>query len=238
MEKTKLALQQLEQELYVAQPETIIILTPHGESLPDALSINLNTKYVTDFTEFGDLGTRLEWKSEMRLIDGIREDFKEKHLPLVLGSSEHLDYGSAVPLSYLTAHLPHVRIIPLITSQLDAKAHYLAGKELKDEIMSSTKRIAVIASADLSHRVGENSPAGLSPKGVSYDEKILDIFTKQTPMGIMDIDEAWSQEAQACGSKVLAMFCGVLDDVRHEAKVLSYEKPFGVGYLVAQMKIG
>lgn len=238
IEKTKLAMQQLEQELYVSQPETLIVITPHGDALPDALSINLNSKYVTNFAEFGDLATRLEWKSEIMLIDHIREDFKDKQLPLVLNSAEHLDYGTAVPLSYLTAHLPNVRIVPLLTSQLDVKTHYTFGKELKDEIMRSTKRIAVIASADLSHRVGENSPAGFSPKGVAFDEKIIEIFTKQNPMGIMDLDEAWINEAQACGAKVLATFCGMMDDVRHEAKVLSYEKPFGVGYMIAQMKIG
>ena len=236
--KTKAAMEQLEQELYVAQPETIIVISPHGDSLPDALSINLNSKYVTNFEEFGDLVTKLEWKSDIMLIDRIREDFKEKHLPLVLGSSEFVDYGSAIPLHYLTQHLPNIRIVPLITSQLDMKAHYNFGKELKDEIMSSTKRIAVIGSADLSHRVGENSPEGLSPKGVAFDEKIQDVISKHNPLGILDIDEAWAAEAQACGAKVLATLCGLMDDVRSECTVLSYEKPFGVGYLVAKMKIG
>ena len=60
IEKTKTAMEQLERELFAAQPETIIVLTPHGDSLPDALSINLNTKYVTNFEEFGDLVTKLE----------------------------------------------------------------------------------------------------------------------------------------------------------------------------------
>lgn len=238
IEKTRNALQQLERELYVAQPETIIVITPHGDALPDALSINLNSKYVTNFEKFGDLVTKLEWKSEIMLIDRFREDFKEKHLPLVLGSSEYVDYGTAIPLYYLTQHLPQIRVIPLITSQLDMKTHYTFGKELKDEIMGSTKRVAVIASADLSHRVGENSPAGLSAKGVAFDEKIIDIVAKHDPVGIMDVDEPWINEAQACGAKVIATLCGLLDDIRHEAKVLSYEKPFGVGYLVAQMKIG
>ncbi len=238
IEKTKTAMEQLERELFAAQPETIIVLTPHGDSLPDALSINLNTKYVTNFEEFGDLVTKLEWKSEIMLVDRFREDFKNKHLPLVLGSSEHLDYGSAVPLYYVTQHLPQVRVVPLIVSQLDMKTHYTVGKALKDEIMGSTKRVAVIASADLSHRVAENSPEGLSAKGVAFDEKIVEIISKQHSVGIMDIDEPWIAESRACGAKVIATLCGLLDDVRHEAKILSYEKPFGVGYLVAQMKIG
>lgn len=171
------------------------------------------------------------------LIDRIREDFKDKHLPLSMASNENLDYGTAVPLFYLTQHLPKVQIIPILTAGLDTKTHYNFGRELKDEIMSSTKRVAVIASADLSHRAGENSPEGMSPRGVAFDDKVQEIVSKKSPIGIIDIDDAWADEAQACGAKVIALLCGMLDEVHFEPQVLSYEKPVGVGYMVAQMKI-
>jgi aromatic ring-opening dioxygenase LigB subunit len=239
LEKTRQALLQLEQDLYVAAPDVLLIITPHGEALPDAVSINLSPKYVSNFSEFGDATTKLEWKSEISLVDSIREDFKLKHLPLVLGSSEYLDYGSAVPLSYLTAHLPHVKVIPITTATgLDAETHYEFGKQLKDELMCAVKRVAVIASADLSHRVSETSPGGLSPKGVAFDEKVVETLKNNNPVGILDIDAAWTAEAQSCGTNVLALLAGILDDVHHEPKVLSYEKPLGVGYLVTTIKVG
>lgn len=234
---TKAAMEKLEQELYVAQPETVIVISPHGDALPDAITVNMCSKYRTNFEEFGDLTTKLEWKPNTMLIDRIREDFKEKHLPLVLDSQEKLDYGTSVPLSYLTQHLKDVKIVPIITSQLDLKTHYELGKELKDEIMSATSRVAVIASADLSHRVGENSPEGFSPKGVAFDEAVQAILKNQNPLGILDVESETLSEAQACGAPVLAMLFGVLDDVQHEIEVLSYEKPLGVGYTVASMKI-
>lgn len=237
LDKTVNALRQLEQELYLAQPETIVVISPHGDSLPDALTINFSPKYKSNFEEFGDLTTKLEWRADTMVIDRIREDIKGKNLPLVLTSSDSLDYGCSVPLSYLTAHLPKTTIVPLITSQLDTKTHYNFGRELKDEIMSSTKRIAVIASADMSHRVGDNSPEGLSPRGVAFDDKVQEIITKRNPIGIMDVDDPWAAEAGACGTKVIATLFGMLDEVHYEASVLSYEKPFGVGYLIAQMKI-
>jgi aromatic ring-opening dioxygenase LigB subunit len=234
---TKAAVEKLEQELYVAQPDTIIVISPHGDALPDAITVNMCSKYRSNFEEFGDLTTKLEWKPNTMLIDRIREDFKEKHLPLVLDSKDKLDYGTAVPLSYLTKHLPDVKVVPIITSQLDLKTHYELGKQLKDEIMSSTSRIAVIASADLSHRVGENSPAGFSAKGVAFDDAIQTMLKEKNPTGILDIDADMISEAQACGAAVLAVLFGVLDDVHHQIEVISYEKPLGVGYLVASMKI-
>jgi len=235
--KTAEAMKQLEQEVYLAQPETIIIISPHGNGLPDSLIINANPEYVTNFEEFGDLGTKMQWKSDFRLIDGIREDFKAKHLPLVLDSAEALDYGTSVPLFYLSQHLPDIRIVPLIPAQFDIKKHFDIGHDLKDEIMSSTRRIAVIASADLSHRVGENSPDGLSPRGVSFDEKIVADLTNNNYAGFLDIDENWVTEAQSCGIKALAVLAGVMSRVNQQTTVLSYEKPLGVGYLVASSKI-
>ncbi len=237
LDQTKKAMEQLEQEIYLSQPETVIVISPHGNSLPDAMVINVNPEYVTNFEEFGDLVTKIKWKADIMLVDRIREDFKIKHLPLSLDSSDFLDYGSAVPLSYLTPHLPQVKIIPLITSQLDIKTHYEFGRELKDEVMSSTRRVAIIASADLSHCVSENSPGGFSPRGVAFDDKVIADLNKRNLAGILDVDEAWATEAKACGVKALAILAGLMDEVNYASTVLSYEKPFGVGYVVASNKI-
>jgi len=233
IEKTRQAMLTLEQDLYVSQPETILVITPHGESLPDALTIDMHSSFIGNFEEFGDLVTQITWKPDTLLIDRFREDFKEKQLPLVLGSWQKLDYGSAVPLYYLTAHLPQAKIIVLNVAGFDMKTHYDLGKQLKDEIMRSTRRVAVVASADLSHRAGPEAPAGLSPKGVAFDDKIMEIIKTGNHTAILDIDEEWIAESQTCGAKVIAMVFGLMDEVRHRHDILSYEKPFGVGYMVA-----
>ncbi len=237
VEKTRLAMLTLEQDLYVAQPETILVITPHGDALPDALSINMHPSFIGDFEEFGDLVTKITWKPDTLLIDRFREDFKAKQLPLVLGSREKLDYGSAVPLFYLTAHLPQVKIVILSVAGFDMKTHFDLGKQLKDEIMHTTRRIAVVASADLSHRAGPEAPGGLTPKGAAFDDKILEIIKTDNHADILDIDEEWIAESQTCGAKVLAMMFGLMDEVRHRTDILSYERPLGVGYLVALKRL-
>ncbi len=234
--KTEAAMKRLEQELYTTHPETLIVITPHGNQLPDAMTINLSATYRTNFQEFGDLTTKLAWKPNTMLIDRIREDSKDKHLPLVLDSQEDLDYGTAVALWYLTQHLPNVKIIPVVTSGLDMKAHMEFGRELKDEILSSTERIAVIASADLSHTLSEKAPGGFSPRGAELDALVQKLVTEQNMEGFLQLDDAWINEAQACGAKVLGVLAGILGDSRHTTEVFSYESPFGVGYLVAEMK--
>lgn len=236
--QTKSAMERLEQNLYLAQPDVLIVISPHGDSLPDAMTINMNGRYESNFEEFGDLVTKKEWKPAMMLMDRFREDFKKTDFKVVMTSLEKLDYGTSVPLFYLTQHIPDLKVIPVMPStKLDLKTHYAFGKKMKEEIMTSTERIAVVASADLSHRVSEKSPEGLSPKGVAFDEKIQEILKERNPIGILDIDDAWLEEASTCSARVLAMMFGVLDGVHHEVEILSYEKPLGVGYLVASARV-
>ncbi len=237
IEKTSQSMKQLEQELLAARPDIIVIISPHGEMLVDAITINFNSKYVSRFDEFGDLVTKDEWRPATMLIDRLREDFKRLHLPLTLTSEDFLDYGSSVPLHYLTESLKEVRIVPLRpSSELGLKAHFEIGTALKSEIMDSTSRIAVIASADLSHRVGEDSPSGLSPKGVAFYDKVVELLKERNPIGILDVDDDWAKEAQACGAAPLALLFGLLDGMNVEPQIFSYEKPLGVGYLVASIK--
>ncbi|MDD5251255.1 MAG: AmmeMemoRadiSam system protein B [Patescibacteria group bacterium] len=238
VEKTRQAMQQMAASLEAAKPETIIVISPHGPALPDAVVINVNQEYASNFEEFGDLMTKMKWRADIMLADRVREDFKLKHLPLALDSADRLDYGTAVPLFYLTPNLPQTKIIPMVPAQLDMRAHFNIGRELKDEIMSATTRVAVIASADLSHCVGEQSPEGLNPRGVALDEKVISLIEANNPVGILDVDEPWATEAKACGLKGLGILAGLMDDVHFETRILSYEKPVGVGYLVAEMRIG
>ena len=57
-------------------------------------------------------------------------------------------------------------------SGLSIQDHFEFGKLLKKEIINCRKKIAVISSGDLSHRLTRNAPAGYSSKGKKFDKKI------------------------------------------------------------------
>ena len=98
MDKTKQALEQLEQDLYIAKPEVIVIISPHGSLLAEAFTINSCTDYETDLRDFGDLTTKLKFKGENALTSHIRQATKEFNLPATMVSEKYIDHGSAVPL--------------------------------------------------------------------------------------------------------------------------------------------
>jgi AmmeMemoRadiSam system protein B len=233
-EATGKAIASLSEALYVSRPETVVIISPHGQTMTDAFSINLASNYKVSFKDFGDYQTTKEFPSDFMLIDKIQRSAR-KETPLVLGSQEELDYGAGVPLTLLGEHLSKVSLVPVLTSGLDLKAHYDFGRLLKEEITSSNKRVALIASADLSHTLSQEAPAGFAKEGQELDKAVQELIANKNAAGLIGLDAGLREKAHECGIRAILILLGMLDGVQYEPKVLSYEYPFGVGYLVANL---
>ena len=236
IEATVKAMENLEKELYASKPDIILIISPHGEIIPDAFSINLNSVYNADFEEFGDFETKLEFKSSPMLSLRIKERV-ESELPLVLTSDDKIDHGVTVPLFYLTKHLKNIEIIPVNYSLLDFKKHYQFGQLLKKEIVKADKRVAVIASGDLSHCLKKGAPAAYNPKGEEFDKLIVELLKKKNFKKIMKMDAGLIDKAAECGYRSFLILLGIIEEYNLDVDIMSYEGPFGVGYLVANFKL-
>ncbi len=230
------AMKDLEKELYASKPDVIVIISPHGDIIPDAFSIILNSDYTIDFEDFGDFKTQLEFKSSPKLSLRIKERV-EDHLPLVLSSTDKLDHGVGVPLYYLTQHLKNIPIIPVYYSLLDYEKHFEFGVLLKKEIAKSQKRVAVIASGDLSHCLTKDAPAGYSPEGEEFDNKLIELLQEKDYKNILKMDNNFVEKAAECGLRSIIILLGIIDHYKHDIEIMSYEWPFGVGYLVANFKL-
>ena len=236
IKNTVTALKELEKELYASKPDVILIISPHGEIIPDAFCLNLNSNYQANFEDFGDFTTKMEFKSSPMLTLHLKERV-EDFLPLVLSSEDKLDHGCAVPLFYLTKHLKNIEVIPIFYSLLDYDKHFQFGQLLKKEIVKSEKRVAVIASGDLSHVLTKDAPAGYSPKGEEFDTKFISLLKRKDVRGILKMDHHLIDEAAECGLRSFLILLGIIEEYQYEVNVLSYEGPFGVGYLVANFKL-
>jgi AmmeMemoRadiSam system protein B len=229
---TVLALQQLEQELYAAKPDSLVIISPHGIVLLDAFLINLCDKYESDFSQFGDFTTHLEFRPNLPLVEHLRMSIKDK-INLTVASEPKLDHGAIVPLYYLSQHLPHLSIVPISYCLLDYQTHIKFGEILKDQIFNTNERIALIASGDLSHRLTKDAPAGYSPQGKEFDTKLIELLKNRDLDGVLNLDPQLIEEAGECGLRSILVLLGVIKNINYHVDVLSYEGPFGIGYLVA-----
>jgi AmmeMemoRadiSam system protein B len=238
IQRTKLAIEKLEEDLYLSRPEIIIIISPHGHQFNDAFSLNLSQKFESDLRQFGDLATKLVFYGETQLPYNIRSDaYKHGQHKIVIVNDPLLDHGTVVPLYYLTKHLPDIKILPISLSGLDNKNHLEFGYLIKDQIMKSNKRVAVIASGDLSHCLSSEAPAGFHKNGAIFDSKIQEFFISHNTSGLLTLESEIINEAAECGYRSFLILMGILRDVNYRYESYSYEGPFGVGYLTANFII-
>jgi aromatic ring-opening dioxygenase LigB subunit len=55
--------------------------------------------------------------------------------------------------------------------------------------------------------------------------------------GILKMDTRLIEKEAECGLRSFLILLGIIEEYKYEVEVLSYEGPFGVGYLVANFKL-
>lgn len=228
---------EVEQALYLAKPETIVVISPHAPSYPDAFSANMSPKYVGTLKAFGDHQTTVEAKGDFLLLDRLQRELRAEGTPFTLTSSEELDYGFTVPLLLLTSHLSDWRLVPLAPSLLDAQAHVDFGRKLKGVLHRESTRVAVIASADLSHKLNAASPGGASMEGPAFDATLRSKLSLVDIQGLLSLDAQAVEAAGQCGYRPAMTLLGMLEGLNVKATERCYEAPFGVGYLTMTFEV-
>ncbi|NCN07382.1 AmmeMemoRadiSam system protein B [Candidatus Falkowbacteria bacterium] len=234
--KTKEALASLERDLYAAKPDILIIISPHGHTNADHFTINLSDNFEINFEDFGDFSTKIPVKGDILLMTNDKERISSKS-PINIISETKLDHGIGIPFYCLGQNIQNIKIIPIYFSLLDNQSHLDFGKILKEVIFSTDKRIAVIASADLSHCLTENAPAKFNPAGKEFDEGLIKLLQAGDSQGIVNMDTKTIGNAAECGLRSILILLGILNNINYETKILSYEAPFGVGYLTANLEL-
>lgn len=229
--QTTEAMAELARELYATHPDTIVLISSQPTMYDDSFSLNLSDPYAFDLKAFGDLGFEKKMRPDIMLVDRLQRSLRSQGQQLTLTSDVALDYATAIPLQLLTEQLD-VQLLPLAYCGRSAKDHFQFGQALKDALFDSNKRIAVIASGDMSHALTSDAPAGFHKDGPEFDAKIQELVAQKNTAGLLQLDESLVTNASERSYKPLTMLFGLLERISVNPHVLSYEAPFGVGYLV------
>ncbi len=231
LNNTVLAYKKLQKKIIDKKIDSLLIISPHGNIQQDSFSLNLSPQFICEFKEFGDFSTSIEFDGDIGLTHRIREKMETK-TPLQLISEKNLDHGASVPLYMLARELMNIKIMPLNYSTLGPEAHYNFGRLLKHELVYHKERIGVIASGDLSHRLSKQAPGGYNPKAKKFDSKIINYLKKGKTEQILKLKPGLVFAAAECGYRSILILLGILEKIKNQPQLLSYEFPFGVGYLV------
>ncbi len=236
--KTQRALAAVSHELYGLQPDVLVILHPHGQHLEEAFGVNIADRFTIGFTEFGDLVTTTTRPGAVTLGQLIRERAEDSGFPVTLIHDPSLGYATGVPLVLVADHLPAVGLLPIRPTTLDPQTHVHAGRLLGEEFDAARQRIAVIASAELSHHLTPAAPGGQRPEGKTFDATVLRSLQKKFwAEHLLRIDDVIVEQADACGYRPLLMLAGLVARKNIAIRKLAYEHPFGIGLLTANLTL-
>lgn len=237
LQKTVDAYDKLAHELQGNDIETIVIISPHGLIQNDNFTINIGPELQIDLSSFGFLGTGRKFFSDLEFIDELKNTAGQE---IQLISDPKVDYGASIPLYLLTAAMPDVKVVVInYAGELDLAEHLKLGQRLNQVITKSAKRIALIASGDLSHKLKKNSPTGYSPKGAKFDSKLIEFLNEPltATKNILNLDTKLIKDASECGLKSITTLLGTLENYHYEPEVMSYQTDLGIGYLMMNFKL-
>jgi aromatic ring-opening dioxygenase LigB subunit len=230
LEKTAASFAKLSASFKAANPDTIIVISPHLAALPETFTVNHAPRYMTHFLEFGDFSPAREFGTDSLLIERIRRECRKERVGIITVSDQHLDYGSGVPLSVIVPPAAKPSVIVVSPIMDGSKPQFAFGQIIKEAFMGTNRRVAVICSGDLSHRLSSDTPNGFSPKGKEFDELMLANLASGSASPILQMNPELVEEAHACGYGPICILFGILDRINCNPELLSYEAPFGVGY--------
>lgn len=240
--QTVQAMKKLAHLFSIAEIDTLIIISPHMLIYPDCFNIGGMKKLFGSFASFGAPDVILEYANNLELAREIDQKSQDENIKTLLydngGEFFELDHGLMVPMYFLDQKQDSpLKIIPLAYSNLDRASHFTFGQILGEIIKTHPGRIGILASGDLSHRLIQSAPSGFSKAGHEFDQKIVKDIKENNPQNILYYDEDMLSEAGECGYRSILILLGALDKTNVRPEILSYEGPFGVGYLVANYRL-
>lgn len=231
--RTRDTIKEVEGELYVMQPDTLFVLSPHAPIADGAFSLNLAQEFICTYQDFGDDSTSLRLGCDIELISKLREYADRdagKNIAVNIINQPELDYGSAVALYHLSQHLPAVKVVPISLSNLSIEQHYRFGQALRYVAMQSNKRVAFITTAELGHTV--------VPAGATFAQAVLQAIKSHDLSELQNFNLELAESAQSVNEfKCFVVLSGVLSDLEVQAKINSNETYNGRGLLVSQFNL-
>ena len=224
--------------------DTVIVITPHGFASRNNLTLVNDDQLRGQLMNFGGGCPVIELEVNKILSDMVSQTVEDLDIGVNTITSSHinsreelLDHGAYVPLYYALEKLvlkPEIVIVN--PGLLPVPKLWETGCELAKNLQECGQKIGLIISGDLSHSLSYSAPAGYHPQAQSFDDKIYDILQNQSLTKLLQLPNELLENAAECGYRPLVLGSGIIGGKKGEqAEVLSYEAPFGVGYLVARL---
>jgi len=227
-----------------AAADTIVIVSPHSQMYADYIHISPGESAVGDMKNFGTSGVEITAEYDTEFVETLELECAAEGISAgTMGERDSsLDHATSIPVRFINTAYEEVHASPKYIrvgiSGLSLVDHYRFGQMLERTSNNLGRKTVVVASGDLSHKLIDEGPYGFAPEGPEFDKIICEISEDGDFARLFKMDGDFCEKAGECGFRPLIVMAGALDRKAVEAKLYSYEGPFGVGYAVAEFKAG
>jgi len=232
--KTSQAINELANEMYALQPDVILLIASESAASPTASYGLLQApKFFSSFKAFGDLVTKAEFNGAVGFTYHLKESGETK-FPLPLLSPAQLPHIFGLPLIHLGKPLNSLPVACLqVPKQISLDDLDRLTGLLEETLARTSERVVMVAAGDLGHHWG----SGLAES--SLFDKLFQAAVAQNKLNtLLNIDSQVRERSLECLWSPTVVLYSVLSQRRLATRVLSYESPFDVGFLVAQLELG
>lgn len=233
------AMHEVAREVARLEPETIVLISPHGPLFTDAIAIRSANPLTGNMAHFGARDIQIDQINDMAFIELLLKKSYDSNVPSVIYDKvlakrfdldEKVDHGAIVPLYFINQYYQRYKLVVMTYGLLSEEALYQFGMDIRAVAEELGQNTVIIASGDLSHHLCSTENYSYKEEGPAFDKFVIDHLANQAYIDILTLPQKWVAAAGECGKKSLEILFGALDGVKHQTQVRSYEGPFGVGY--------
>lgn len=247
VKKSQEAMLEMGRRLKESGAEVLLMITPHGPIFGDGIGVNMSEQLKGSLARFGAPQVSLEFKNEVVLADELKWTAGDHRVMVIdiddsvaaeYNIDRELDHGLMVPLYFLNKAGVHLPLVAVSMGMLPLEQLYAFGLAVREAADKHGMKVAVLASGDMSHCLIEGAPSPYNPRGGEFDREMVRLMGAADARGIFNLEDDLVENAAECGLRPIIMMLGALDGFNVNSEVLSYEGPFGVGYMVVALEPG
>ena len=220
-------------------PDAVVVTSPHATLYCDYFHISPGDEALGSMELFQAPQERLRVDYDTQFVHALCAETAAAGISAgVQGERDaSLDHASFVPLWFLNQEGVNCPVVRIGLSGLSAQTHYELGRAIARVAKTLNRRVVIIASGDLSHKLKKEGPYGFAEEGPVFDWEISEIFMSGNLRELLDFNDDFCEAAAECGLRSFQIMAGALANLNYTAELLSYEGPFGVGYGVAAFEV-
>ena len=240
---TQQSMAELQRRFEAAQPEAVIVLTPHNVHVEGSMAVVTAGSASGGLADWGAPGISMKAVVDRDLADQVKAGVRAASIPVVgiscggnnANESVHpMDWAVLIPLWYVGGRSePQVPVVIVSPARdLTPEAHVAAGRAIAVVAAASGKRVALVASCDHGHGHLKDGPYGFRPESKVFDDRVVEVIQADRLADLVKFDVELVRAAAADSWWQMLMLSGAIPQ-GWKGEFLSYEHPTYFGMLCA-----